>query len=283
MKYAVSTYSFNRLIVSGEMTQLDCIAKAKELGFDAVELVGIAGCNGKDLTESAKELANAAKRCDIELSNLAIGANFTCKSDYEEQINHVKKMVDAAEILGVKTLRHDVMQKMGDYASFEQALPAVAEACRQIAEYAEKKGIRTMTENHGYISQDSVRVEKLFNTVNHKNFSLLVDMGNFLCADDDPVTAVSRVAPYAAYVHAKDFLVKPGDGPDPGEGFFRTRGMNYLRGTIIGHGNVPVKQCLDILVNAGYDGYITVEYEGMEPVLQGIKIGLENIKKYLNA
>ena len=34
-------------------------------------------------------------------------------------------------------------------------------------------------------------------------------MGNFLCADEDPASAFARVAPYAYYVHAKDFIVKP--------------------------------------------------------------------------
>lgn len=281
MKYAVSTYSFSRLIESGKMTQLDCISKAKEMGFDGVELVDIANFADGDVLGYAKKLADGAERCDIELSNFAFTADFSVKSEFDNQIQWVKDMIDAAEILGVKTVRHDVLHGLGDYRSFGQLLPVISDACRIIAEYAEKKGIRTMVENHGFICQDSIRTEQLFNAVNHRNFSLLVDIGNFLCADDNPVTAVSRVAPYAAYVHVKDFLLKPGSGADPGEGFFKTRGANYLRGTIVGHGAVPVKQCLDILTNAGYDGYVTVEYEGMEPVLDGIAIGLKNIKNYL--
>lgn len=281
MKYAVSTYSFSQLIDTGKMTQLDCISKAKEMGFDGVELVDIANFADGDVLGYAKKLADEAERCDIELSNFAFTADFSVKSEYYNQIQWVKSMIDAAEVLGVKTVRHDVLHGLGDYRSFGQLLPVISDACRTITEYAEKKGIRTMVENHGFICQDSIRTEQLFNAVNHKNFSLLVDIGNFLCADDNPVIAVSRVAPYAAYVHVKDFLLKPGSGADPGEGFFKTRGANYLRGTIVGHGAVPVKQCLDILTNAGYDGYVTVEYEGMEPALDGIAIGLKNIKNYL--
>ena len=62
-------------------------------------------------------------------------------------------------------------------------------------------------------------MEKLVNMVAHENFGLLNDMGNFLCADEDPAEAIGRVAPYAFYVHAKDFLLKSGMEPDPGEGF----------------------------------------------------------------
>ena len=57
---------------------------------------------------------------------------------------------------------------------------------------------------------------------------------------------------------------------------------NYLRGTIIGHGVVPVKQCLSILKKNGYDGYIGVEFEGIEDCIQGISIGLANLRRYVS-
>ena len=121
----------------------------------------------------------------------------------------------------------------------------------------------------------------MINTVASDNFGQLVDMGNFLCADDDPVTAVGRCAPYAFYVHAKDFIVKSGQGVNPGQGFFLSRGGNFLRGTIVGHGDVPVVQCLRALKGAGYDGYIAIEFEGMEDCVKGVAIGLENLKRYV--
>ena len=34
MKIAVSSYSFNKMIQSGEITELDTISLAKEIGFD---------------------------------------------------------------------------------------------------------------------------------------------------------------------------------------------------------------------------------------------------------
>lgn len=281
MKYAVSTYSFSQLLKSGEITQIGCLAKAKEMGFDGVELVSIGDFTDGSLFEYAKELSDESKKCGIELSNLAFTADFSVKEKYDSEIKRVKEMIDAAEILGVKNVRHDVVHGLGDYSSFGQMLPAIAQACREITEYAETKGICTMVENHGIVCQGGARVEQLFNAVNHRNFKLLVDIGNFMCADDDPITAVSRVAPYAGYVHIKDFLFKSGSGADPGKGFFKTRGQNYIRGTIVGHGVVPVKQCLDILTSAGYDGYVTIEYEGLEPALDGIAIGFENVKRYL--
>ena len=57
--------------------------------------------------------------------------------------------------------------------------------------------------------QESRRVEKLIQTVKHPNFGLTIDMGNFLCVNEDPISAVKRVAKYAQMAHVKDFHVRP--------------------------------------------------------------------------
>ncbi|MFR3705594.1 MAG: hypothetical protein ACLTV2_06275 [Acutalibacter sp.] len=43
---------------------------------------------------------------------------------------------------------------------------------------------------------------------------------------------------------------------------------------------MPVKQCLHLLKAAGFDGTIAVEFEGLEPALDGLRIGLNNLKQY---
>jgi sugar phosphate isomerase/epimerase len=40
-------------------------------------------------------------------------------------------------------------------------------------------------------------------------------------------------------------------------------------------------QCLSILKNSGDDGYVSIEFEGMENALDGISTGLENLKRML--
>ena len=149
-----------------------------------------------------------------------------------------------------------------------------------VTEYAAKKGIATMVENHGYFCQDSDRVEKLVNAVANPNFGLLVDMGNFLCADDEPAKAVGKVAPYAKHVHAKDFHYMPYQSETPA-GYFRTRAGNLLKGSVIGEGVVPVEQCLHILKSKGYDGVCAIEFEGSEDCIEGITKGFNNLKQFM--
>ncbi len=287
MKFSVSLYSFFSAIRNGELTPLACIAKAKEMGFDAIEAVDfvMGASSPEEMPEQAKKIKEEADKQGLAISSFAVGADLLNgmdgSGDTAKEIARVKSMVDIAAILGAPRMRHDItMGQKGSPRSYAALVPQLAESVREITEYAAGKGIVTMTENHGFFSQDSERVELLYNTVNHPNFGLLCDIGNFTCADENPATAVARIAPYTRYVHAKDFIIKNYYDNDPGEGAFQTRAGNYLRGTVIGHGNVPVKQCLHILKAAGYDDTIAIEFEGMEPALTAIRVGLANLKRY---
>lgn len=282
MRISASSYSFNRLLQEGKETQFSVISIAKEIGFDDMEFVDILPPEGVSKEEYALKLKAECERLGMGISSYTFGADLLQETEDAQriEIERVKKQVDIAEILGVKVLRHDATFNSRGLG-FEVALPRIAEACREITEYAATKGIKTTIENHGHFCQDSLRVEMLYNTVNHPNFGLLCDIGNFVCVDEDPATAVSRVAPYAFYVHAKDFHIKSGEGSNPGEGYAKTRGGNYRRGAIVGHGNVPVKSCLNALKMAGYKGGIAIEFEGMEDNVTALKIGLANLKRYI--
>lgn len=281
MKFSVSTYSFSQYIRAGRMTQKGAIAKAKEMGFDAVELTDLEVPEGISELDYAKQIREECEKCGLPVSNYTIGADFL-KPDVEAEIGRVQNKVDVAAVLGAPGLRHDATwQRPATPHGFANVLPALAAPIRRVTEYAAEKGVRTMVENHGFFVQDADRVEALINTVDHPNFGWLCDMGNFLCADEDPAVACGKAAPYTFYVHAKDFLVKNGNEPYPGKGFIMSRAGNYLRGTIVGHGAVPVERCLKMLVNAGYDGYVSIEFEGLEDCVEGIALGLENLKRYI--
>jgi sugar phosphate isomerase/epimerase len=289
MKIGVSSYSFSRLVHSGALPQAGVIAKAKEMGFDCVEFSAIAVPAGKTLPAFAAELRREAERVGLPIVNYTIGADFLGGSggDLRAEIERVKGEVDVAAVLGVTGMRHDATYGFPaghtGPKGFDDALPRLAEGCRAVTEYAAAKGIRTMVENHGFFAQDSERVEKLINAVAHPNFGVLVDVGNFLCVDEDPATAVGRLARYVFHAHAKDFHMRSGALPAPGEGWFVTRGGNFLRGAIIGHGDVPLTTCLRTLKRAGYDGPLSIEFEGMEDVLTGIRIGQDNLRRLLAA
>ena len=285
MKTSVSSYSFSQYIRQGKLTQLDCVAKAKEMGFDGIEFTDLNGANLEEQKAYAAEIKAEADRVGIEIVSYTIGGCLykETREEMDAEVARLKGQVEVAAILGAKTMRHDVcyqLTKSGDGRSFDMMLPYIADNAREITAYAQTLGVKTCTENHGYIAQDSDRVERLFNTVHHENYGLLVDMGNFVCADENPQTAVSRVAPYAIHVHAKDMLYR---SEPTGDGWGMTRACNYFKGTVVGEGDVPVKKCLQILKRAGYDGYVSIEFEGSGDCIEGIGRGLNNLRKMIAA
>jgi sugar phosphate isomerase/epimerase len=287
MKVSVSTYSYAALTRDGKMSLSDCIEATKEMGFDGIEFADHVPF-GDDPLAYAAQLKKECAEAGLDVVSYTVGADLL--NGYhggkpENEVERIKKRVDVAAALGAAKLRHDATWGLQGAArgwrSFDAVLPKLAEGCRAVTEYAATKGIRTMVENHGYFAQDSDRMERLVTTVAHDNFGILCDMGNFLCVDEDPVIAVSRIAAYTFHAHAKDFHIKSGDKPNPGQGFFGTRGGNHLRGAIVGHGEVPVQHCLRILKNTGYNGYVSIEFEGIENPMMGISIGLKNLRNYI--
>jgi len=286
MKVSVSSYSFNQYIRAGKLTQLSCLAKAQEMGFDCIDYTDIDGAPDLEAQkENARKIRAEADRLGMKINVYTIGANLfqSTPEKNEAEVKRLKGQLEIAQILGASMMRHDVcyqLGKTGASRSFDLMLPTIAANARAVTEYAQTLGIKTCSENHGFIAQDSDRMERLFNAVNHDNYGLLVDIGNFLCVDENPVTAVSRVAPYAFHVHAKDMLVtqKPF-----GSRNIVTRGCNYLTCVSVGEGSVPVAQCLRILKRAGYDGILSIEYEGTGDCIEGIALSRKNLLQMIDA
>ena len=284
MKISVSTYSYGGYMSDSKLGVYGCIEHAAKEGFDGIEFVE--GDWQRD-PDGAKKIREKCAEVGIEPVAFLVGADLINwgENDGKDEIARIERLVDTAAELGCKMLRHDATGGLSadhkTLRSFDVLLPKLAERVREVTKYAEQKGVRTMTENHGFFAQDSERVEKLINAVGHPNYGALVDCGNFLCADEEPTHGVGVMAPYAFHVHAKDFFKKSGMEIDPGDCWFKSRGGNYLRGTIIGHGEAHIAQSVTILKRAGYDGYLTVEFEGTEDNLTGIGLGRKNLLRFI--
>lgn len=269
MKIGVSSYSFKQYRQEHGCSYEDICRMAKEIGFDAIEFIDL---EANDPLEQAEAIRRVCQDLNLEISAYTVGADLL-GHDYEATKAKLFRDLDVAKILGAPLMRHDVCYSLPDGMTWQDAIPVIAPRICEVTEHAAAMGVMTCSENHGYIFQDSDRVKKLMETVNHANYRWLVDIGNFLCADEDPLHAVRVAAPYAIHVHAKDFLYKHQGDDVPPVGFFSTRNGNYLRGTVVGHGVVPVEACLRVLKKHGYAGALSLEFEGMESNLAALKAG----------
>lgn len=282
MKIGLSTYSLYGALETGEMNVLDVIRWVADNGGEHVEVVPF-GYSFDDDPSLVDKVREQASKSGLEISSYTIGAQFIqpSEAEYEAEVARVMKQVEVGNRLGVKRMRHDVISRPPEEASierFELDFPKAVAACGRIAEHAAGFGITTSVENHGYHMQSSDRVRRLITAVDRPNYRWTVDVGNFVCVDEDPVAAVKKAMPFASMVHVKDFYLRP-EHLNPGEGWFPTAGGNHLRGAILGQGDLDIRSILRVVKQSGYDDCISVEFEGMEDCRLGSRIGMDNLRR----
>jgi sugar phosphate isomerase/epimerase len=279
MKLAVSSYSLWRWRKEQNRTFEQSLEWIQSAGVDAVEFAFI----GDEAKELPKRAASLRKRCDkigLKIVSYCVGAELLVPAkEQQEVVDRLKREVDIAQVLGAATMRHDVSRGKGA-KSFASTLKTVVPPIREIADYAQSKWIKTSLENHGFYMQASTRVERLVRAVDHPNFGLTIDLGNFLCVNENPTDATRRLAKHVIMAHAKDFYVKPKKQMPP-TGWFATPVNTCLRGAIAGHGVLDLPAQLKLLKRAGYDGYLSLEFEGMEEPTKGVTLGLDYLRSIL--
>lgn len=286
MKLGLSTYSLLGAIKKGEMTVLDVVQWIADNGGEHMEIVPY-GFTLVDNLELADAVRDKAEEVGIELSNYSMPANFVQETEEEfvKEVDRIKEHVDLCNRMGIKHMRHDVTaftlppEKI-TIEWFEKNLHLMVEGSRQIADYAAQFGMTTTIENHGQCVQHSDRVQRVVLEVDRPNFKTTLDVGNFLCVDEDPIVGVKKNLPFASLVHFKDFYIRPYDQNPGGGRWFRSANGNYLRGSIVGQGDVNIPKIVKLIKDFGYDGFVSLEFEGMEDCREASKIGLDNLRRF---
>jgi len=286
MKIGLSSYSLLSAIKSGEMSILDAISWIAGNGGEHMEIVPY-GYTLVDNPELADAVREKAKEVGIALSNYSMPANFVQDTEqlFEEEVARVKLHVDLVHRLGMNHLRHDVTaftipQENMTIRWFEENLHLMVKGSQLIADYAAQYGITTTIENHGFSVQSSDRVQRVLHAVDRPNFKTTVDIGNFMCVDENSIIGVKKNLPYASLIHFKDFYFRPYD-QHPGDGdWFLTSNGNYLRGAIVGQGDIEIRKIVKLIKESGYDGYMTIEFEGMEECKSASRIAMDNLRRF---
>jgi sugar phosphate isomerase/epimerase len=281
MKLSVSTYSLHRWRSENRKTLEDSLRWIADAGVDGVEFSGSFSDDPKTAMKRAEAMRKQSERLGLKIPSFCVPAELLVPpAEQRKVVERLKTEVDVAAALGVNSMRHDVTRGR-NARSFAAVLKSVVPPIRKIADYAQAKGVKTSLENHGFYMQASPRVKNLIDTVAHENFGLTIDLGNFLCVNENCTDATRRLAKYALMAHAKDFHVKPKKDM-PATGWFATPTNICLRGAIAGHGVLDLPAQLKLLKRAGYDGFLSLEFEGMEEPTQAIRLGLDYLRATLN-
>ena len=258
MKVGVSMWSYVSHFQQGKMDVLSFIDTAKGLGVDGVELLDYFW---KDKPTELPKVKAKLAALNMPVSAYAIGNDLTDDDPAEraKQVQAIKDGVDMAVTLDTKRVR--VFAGHHDEVGFEKALGWIIEGLKEGAAYAEFRGVVLCLENHGTLAGKGEQVKAILDAVNSPALKANPDTGNFMCVNQNPVDAMKIVAPLAGSVHFKDFRwAKPEEKEHVYEGLEGSR----VIGTSIGEGDVDLPKVVQALRDAGYTGFLTIEYEGVE-------------------
>lgn len=240
MKVGSSSYSFHRSLREKKITFKEWIRLAAEhYRLDGVEL--LASHFESTEPEYLLEIKNLCTELGLTISCVSAENNFT-QSDVvalAKEIEHVKAWVDIAAMLGAPVVR--IFAGISHELKSEEVWANVVEAIRECAEYASEDGIMLGLENHGGFMDDQIL--KIIEDVDMDNFKVTLDLGNFGRDANIIYKAIENVASHTIFVHAKCY-----DLTDD----LREKNYDYER-------------IIKILNDAGYNGFLSIEYEGQGP------------------
>ena len=255
---SLAQWSLHRSLYSGELDHLDFAKISKEnFGIDAIEYVNSFFFEKAEDKSYLREMKTRADDYGVK-SLLIMCDNEGSLGDPDNQkrqkaVENHYKWHEAAKYLGCHSIRVNAYLteslhglEVGDYTktgSYENQVSLAADGLRKLTEFGANIGINTIVENHGGLSSDGAWLASVMKAVDHPMCGTLPDFGNFRIEGDrwyDRYKGVKELMPFAKAVSAKshDF---DSNGNEIQTDFFRM---------------------MDIVIDAGYSGYVGIEYEG---------------------
>jgi sugar phosphate isomerase/epimerase len=259
---SLAQWSLNRQFFGRPgVTKLDpldfaAIAK-KQCGINAVEYVNQFY---KDAVKKADYLADLKKRADGEgVKNLLImcdGEGNLGDPDTKRRMtavrNHVKWLEWAKE-LGCHSIR--VNAASDGKLTYAKQQKLAADGLRSLCEIGDTYDLNVIVENHGGLSSHGAWLRGVMEMVDHPRVGTLPDFGNFyIKRGDDGLEYDRYLGTYELMPFAKGVSAKSHDFDEKGN-----------------EKHTDYKRMLKIVRDAGFKGYIGVEFEGGGDSFEGIR------------
>ncbi len=260
-KLSIAQWSIHRMVEDG-LDPYEFAAKAKGWGFEGLEYVNHlyssklegAGSLSSGIETVVTELNK--RKDDNGIQNLIMMVDLPPNEGDMAVLDETARTkaiemhypwVDATAGLGCHSMR---VNMFGEFEP-EDWKGASVDALGRLGEYAADKGVNIIVENHGWLTSNAALLMEVINEVNLENVGTLPDFGNFCtkrkdmerwgaCEEEyDKYQGVKELMPAAKAVSAKSY-----DFDESGQ-----TTIDYVK-------------MLQIVKDAGYTGFIGVEYEG---------------------
>jgi sugar phosphate isomerase/epimerase len=161
-----------------------------------------------------------------------------------KSIDDAKRFIDLAEKLKCPYIRV-FPNNFPPGQSKEETMKLISEGLTDLGKYSKGSGVSVLMETHGDLVK-SDDIVKVMNNVDDKSVGLVWDISNMWTVTKEPVDVVyPKIKKWIRHTHIKDMQVSEGK-------------ESYA---LMGEGNVPIFQAIDILSKNGYKGYYSFEWE----------------------
>lgn len=243
-KISIAEWSLHKMLFSKKLDNLEFPEFSKKnFDIDAVEYVNQFFKNASK--EYLQELKSRTD--DLGVNNVLImidaegNLGETDDAKRQEAVENHYKWVEAAKFLGCHSIRVNARGR----GTMEEVADAAIDGLGKLSEYASKDNIGVIVENHGGYSSNGKWMSDVIRKVDHPNCGTLPDFGNFRISgteEYDRYQGMKELMPFAKGVSAKSHVFDE-EGNEKNTDFYRV---------------------LKIVKEAGYTGYIGIEYEGRE-------------------
>lgn len=272
MKLGLAAYSFRDYFKHSNRGQKGKVEESKKIDmFDFIDYCADHGCDGAELTsyyfpqDATPDYMLKIKRHaflrGISISGSSVGNNFALPKgpERDKQIADVKQWIDMCAVMGAPHIRvfaGPVPKAISAAEAQKLCIAALEECC----DYAGKKGIFLGLENHGGIVEEPEAMLEIVRAINHPFFGVNFDSGNFY--GDDPYAGLAKIAPYTVNAQLK---------------------VEIRRGKERKIERADLGKVVRILRDAGYQGYVVLEYEeAADPFVHVPKV-LKEIRSLIEA
>ncbi len=257
LRLGTSTYSYWHF--TAEKTPIETVLNAAhELGLNGVEILHRQLLNEDNAY--LQGIKRQAFRLGLDLYNLSIHQDFVWEDPAERQkhVEHTLRCIDLAHELGIGSMRinsggwrkggsfDDLIQAKGwvkpwDGYTKDDGFKWATDSIGACLPHAERKGVVLLLENHWGLTTFAEDMAYIIEVINSPWLHAILDMGNFIF-ESDMYAAMARVAPHVWLAHAKTYY---------GGGSWYSLDIDFTR-------------VFQILLNAGFSGYVSIEMEGQE-------------------
>ncbi len=275
-RIGVSTYSFWHFDETTDKWRNieKCLEAAADMGFDGVEVLQV---QMLDTSPAAlRKIKSRAFTLGLDLMGFSTHQSFVSPDEQKRADNILKttQLMEEAYELGIPTIRvntgrwgtsknfDELMKNRGieprlEGYTDEDGFKWVIDSFEKLVPEAEKRGVIMGLENHWGLGLTPEGVLKIVNAIKSPWLQVTLDTGNFL---EDPYDRLKMLAPQTVLLQAKTYN---------GGGLWYQLDLDYAR-------------IAQIMRDAGYRGYVSLEMEGKEDPMTAVPKSLELLRKHFS-